>query len=378
MMNRILSAIALFMLVVSAPAATRPIPAPPQVAARAHLLFDFRTGEVLAESNIEQKMGPASLSKIMTVYVIASELAEGNIRLDDLVLVSEKAWRTKGSRMFIEVGKQVSVKDLLAGIVVQSGNDASVALAEHISGSEEVFAQLMNLHAQRLGLDGTHFVNSTGLPQPENYITARDIGMLAAALIRDFPDIYALFSIKDFTYNNIKQPNRNRLLWQDESVDGVKTGHTERAGYSLVASAEREGMRLVSVVLGTDNAQDRVAASQALLNYGFRFFETHHLYKAHEPLTSVRVWKGDPPSVDLGLSEDLYVTIPRHQYEDLKAVMDLEPQIIAPLDKGEQRGTLSVTLGGAELLQRSLIALQGVPEGGLWGRLADQLRLLLQ
>jgi D-alanyl-D-alanine carboxypeptidase (penicillin-binding protein 5/6) len=348
------------------------------VAARAHLLFDFRTGEVLAESNIEQKMEPASLSKIMTVYVIASELAEGNIRLDDLVLVSEKAWRTKGSRMFIEVGKQVSVKDLLAGIVVQSGNDASVALAEHISGSEEVFAQLMNLHAQRLGLDGTHFVNSTGLPHPENYITPHDIGMLAAALIRDFPDIYALFSIKDFTYNKIKQPNRNRLLWQDESVDGVKTGHTESAGYSLVVSAEREGMRLVSVVLGTDNEQDRVVASQALLNYGFRFFETHHLYKAHEPLTSVRVWKGDPPSVDLGLSEDLYVTIPRHQYEDLKAVMDLEPQIIAPLDKGEQRGTLSLTLGGAELLQRSLIALQGVPEGGLWDRLADQLRLLLQ
>jgi len=358
--------------------ATAPLPAPPRVNAKAQLLMDYHSGQILAENNIDTPLEPASLTKVMTVYVVANELKEGNISLENEVVVSEKAWRMSGSRTFIEVNKKIPLKTLLMGVVIQSGNDASVALAEHVSGSEEVFVELMNQHSERLGLKGTHFINSTGLPDPNHYTTARDLATLTAALIRDFPETYALSKIKEFTFNGIVQHNRNRLLWRDESVDGVKTGHTETAGYCLVASAERQGMRLISVVLGSATENEREMATQALLNYGFRFYETHRLYSARQPLTQVRVWKGQVDKADLGLSEDLYVTIPRRQYKELNAAMDLESAVIAPVEQGQPKGTLKISLKGNEVAKRPLIALQSVSEGGFVHRLVDDLRMRWQ
>ena len=257
----------------------------------------------------------------MTIYVVASELANGKISLEDEVLVSEKAWRTEGSRMFIEVNKKVKLDDLLHGVIIQSGNDASVALAEYISGTEGVFADLMNKHAEQLGMNRSHFVNSTGLPDPDHYTTASDLAKLAQALIRDYPEVYDLHKIKEFTFNKIKQHNRNKLLWRDRSVDGIKTGHTEEAGYCLVASAYREGMRLISVVMGTDGMNARAKASQAILNYGFRFFETHKLYSAGDLITSVKVWKAEIDNLNLSINKDIYITVPRGQYEKLEPLL---------------------------------------------------------
>jgi D-alanyl-D-alanine carboxypeptidase (penicillin-binding protein 5/6) len=358
--------------------AAPPLPAPPKVNAKAHLLMDYHSGQMLAENNIDTSLEPASLTKIMTVYVLANELKEGNISLEDEVMVSEKAWRMSGSRTFIEINKKIQLKTLLMGVIIQSGNDASVALAEHASGNEEVFVELMNQHAQRLGLKGTHFVNSTGLPDPNHYTTARDLATLATALIRDFPETYAYSKMREFTFNKIVQHNRNRLLWQDESVDGLKTGHTETAGFCLVASAERQGMRLISVVLGSASEAERATATQALLNYGFRFYETHRLYGANQPLTQVRVWKGQADQADLGLGEELFVTIPRRQYKELNAAMDLETSVIAPVEKGQAKGTLKISLKGREVAKRPLIALQSVGEGGFVHRVVDDLRMLWQ
>ncbi len=355
-----------------------PVPGPPQVSGKAHLLVDFNSQQILAENNADQRLEPASLTKIMTVYVLANELKEGNISLNDEVVVSENAWKMGGSQTFIEVGKRVPVKDLLMGVVIQSGNDASVALAEHTAGSEEVFAAMMNEQADRLGLKDTHFMNSTGLPDPNHYTTARDLAAIGAALIRDFPETYALSKIKEFTFNGIVQHNRNKLLYRDGSVDGIKTGHTEAAGYCLVASAARQDMRLISVVLGSSTENDRTAATQALLNYGFRFYQTHRLYGANQPVTQIRVWKGAADQVDLGLGEDLYVTVPRRQYKELAAAMDLEANLIAPVAKGQKHGTLKVSLQGKELLRRPLHTLDEVAEGSLTGRLIDHLWLLLQ
>jgi D-alanyl-D-alanine carboxypeptidase (penicillin-binding protein 5/6) len=360
-----------------APAAP-PLPAPPKVNAKAHLLMDYHSGLMLAENNIDAPLEPASLTKIMTVYVLANELKEGNISLVDEVMVSEKAWRMSGSRTFIEINKKIPLKTLLMGVIIQSGNDASVALAEHTSGSEDVFVELMNQQAERLGLKGTHFVNCTGLPDPNHYTTARDLATLAKALIRDFPDTYAYSKMREFTFNGIVQHNRNRLLWQDESVDGLKTGHTETAGFCLVASAERNDMRLISVVLGSTSEGERATATQALLNYGFRFYETHRLYGANQPLTQVRVWKGQADQADLGLSEELYVTIPRRQYKELNAVMDLESSVMAPVEKGQAKGTLKISIKGKEVAQRPLVALQSVGEGGFVHRMMDDLRMLWQ
>lgn len=368
----------LLMLFVSASsfAAAPILPSPPTLDARAYLLLDYHSGEILAEKGIDDPVEPASLTKLMTAYVVASELASAHVSLDDRVTVSEKAWRMGGSRMFIEVDTQVAVDDLLKGVIVQSGNDASVALAEHVSGTEEAFAAIMNQHAIQLGMSGSSFVNSTGLPDPDHYTTTRDMAILSAALKRDFPDIYDLHAMREFTFNGIRQFNRNKLLWRDESVDGVKTGYTDSAGYCLVASAQRGDMRLISVVMGSTSENTRVKASQALLNYGFRFFETHMLYEAFEPLTRERIWKGKSETLDLGLDKALYVTIPRGQYERLDATVQLDTPIIAPVEMAQPLGMVKVTLAENDLAERSLIALQSVPKGNLFHRMADAVRLL--
>ncbi|MCF6282207.1 MAG: D-alanyl-D-alanine carboxypeptidase [Candidatus Polarisedimenticolaceae bacterium] len=358
--------------------AARPIPAAPKIAATGYLLIDFDSGRALAEKSADQALEPASLTKIMTAYVVFREIAEGNITLKEEVLISEKAWRMVGSRMFIEVGKRVKVETLLRGLIIQSGNDASVALAEHIAGSESTFAQLMNNHATRLGMSNTNFVNSTGLPHKDHYTTARDIALVAAAAIREFPDFYKWYGEKSFLYNGIKQHNRNKLLWRDKSVDGMKTGHTEAAGYCLVASAKRDNMRLISVVLGTRSENARAQESQSLLNYGFRFFETHKLYSANEALSHARIWKGDKKALALGLTEDLYVTIPRHSYKNLDAQMVLEPKLLAPITKGSTLGHVSITLEGKSVAQVPLTALEKVAEGNLFQQLKDHVLLWLE
>ncbi|MFC1337990.1 MAG: D-alanyl-D-alanine carboxypeptidase [gamma proteobacterium symbiont of Phacoides pectinatus] len=355
--------------------AATPIPAPPQVAASGHLLVDYDSGRVLSEENADQRLEPASLTKIMTAYVVMRELKQGNITLEEPVRVSRKAWKAPGSRMFIEVDKQVSVDLLLKGMIIQSGNDASIALAEHIAGSEEIFANLMNEHARRLGMRNTHFDNSTGLPSDNHYTTPRDIALVAAATIREFPEYYAWYAIREMRFNDIKQHNRNRLLWRDESVDGIKTGHTEAAGFCLVASARRDDQRLISVVMGTKSDDARARESQALLNYGFRFFETHRLYGAGEALTRVRIWKGSQEQLPLGLGADLHVTIPRNQYKNLKADMRIEPGITAPVAKGAVLGSVHLTLGGEALEQVPLIALEQVDAGGLWQSTKDSVLL---
>jgi D-alanyl-D-alanine carboxypeptidase (penicillin-binding protein 5/6) len=367
--------LALLLLWSFSASAARPIPAAPKIAASGYLLVDFNSGKALAEKSADQPLEPASLTKIMTAYVVFREIAEGNIKLTDEVLVSEKAWRMEGSRMFIEVGKRIKVETLLRGLIIQSGNDASVALAEHIAGSEATFAQLMNNHAQRLGMTNTNFVNSTGLPHKDHFTTARDISRVATASIREFPDFYKWYGQKSFLYNDIKQHNRNKLLWRDKSVDGMKTGHTKAAGFCLVASAKRENMRLISVVLGTRSEDARAQESQSLLNYGFRFFETHKLYSANEPLSNARVWKGDKKTLALGLTEDLYITIPRHTYKNLDAQMVLEPKLIAPITKGSTLGHVSVMLEGESVAQIPLTALEEIAEGNLFQQLKDHVTL---
>jgi serine-type D-Ala-D-Ala carboxypeptidase (penicillin-binding protein 5/6) len=352
------------------------VPAPPKIKASSYLVMDFNSGELLVDENSEQRLPPASLTKIMTAYVVSSELANGKISLEDEVLVSEKAWRTQGSRMFIEVNKKVKLDDLLHGVVIQSGNDASVALAEYISGTEDVFADLMNKHAERLGMHNTHYVNSTGLPDSNHYTTASDLAKLAQALINDFPEGYALHKVKEFTFNKIKQHNRNKLLWRDSSVDGIKTGHTEEAGYCLVASAVRNGMRLISVVMGTDGVNARAKASQALLNYGYRFFETHKLYSAGEMITSTKIWKADVDMLNLGIAKDIYVTVPRGQYDKLEPVVELDSQVIAPVNEGEQKGILNVMLTNENIASVPLLALETISEGSIVNRLKDEVRLL--
>lgn len=355
-----------------------PIPAPPQVGARSYMLVDFSSDRILAEQAADEPVEPASLTKLMTAYVVFKALSDGQIRTNDLVRVSEKAWRTPGSRMFIEVDTQVSVEDLLRGMIVQSGNDASVALAEHVAGSEETFAGLMNQYGQMLGLTGSSFENATGLPGERHLMTARDVAVLAKAIIHEFPEYYGFYAERDFTYNSIKQHNRNTLLWRDDSVDGLKTGHTEAAGYCLVTSAERDGMRLISVVLGAPNTEARADASQALLAYGFRFFETHRLYASGEEITSARVWKGEPQVAALGLSEDLYVTIPRGQYDALSAVMDLSTELVAPLVSNAAVGAVRVSLGGDPVVDMPLVVLDDVAEAGFLARLRDEIALWLQ
>jgi D-alanyl-D-alanine carboxypeptidase (penicillin-binding protein 5/6) len=372
--------ISVFCLIVtsSLQAAALPIPKPPSTGAKAFIIQDFESGRVLAENNSDKSVEPASITKLMTAYVIFNELQAGNIALTDIVTISEKAWRTQGSRMFVEVGKQVSVEDLLQGMIIQSGNDATVALAEFIAGSEETFAALMNKHAEEIGLTGSHFLNSTGLPDTDHYMTAKDIAHLAALVIAKYPEYYHWYSQKEFTFNDITQYNRNKLLWRDDSVDGLKTGYTESAGYCLVTSAKKDNMRLITVVLGTGSANARVDASQALLSYGFRFFETHKLYDAGTQLTSSRVWKGSREIIPLGLDETLYVTIPRGQYKALDASMSIDNRIVAPVSEGQSFGAVLVKLGDDVIADQPLVSLQNISEGSFWQRISDEALLYFE
>ena len=357
------------------PPRAMPMPAAPQLGATSYILQDFDSGQVLVESNADQRVEPASITKMMTTYVVFKELASGNLSLDEVVPISEKAWRTEGSRMFVDPSMQVSVRDLLMGVIVQSGNDASVALAEHLAGSEEAFASVMNHYAEQLGMDNTHFTNATGLPDPELYTTARDISKLSIATIREFPEYYAWYSEKEFTFNDIRQHNRNTLLWRDPAVDGLKTGHTESAGYCLAASAKRDGMRLVSVVMGANSENARAADTQTLMNYGFRFFETVKIYEAGQELARARVWKGLDEEVAVGLAEPLLVTIPRGRYEQLEATMDMRPSLAAPLAQGDVVGQVHITLDDDTVAERDLVALGTVEEAGFFGRSWDGFKL---
>lgn len=352
-----------------------PVPAPPALSASGYILLDYNSNKVLVENNANERVAPASITKLMTAYLVYKSLAQAQIHLDDEVPISEKAWRMEGSRMFIEVGKRVKLDDLLMGMIVQSGNDASVSLAEHVAGSEEAFAQMMNAQAEAMGLTNTHYVNATGLADPEHYSTAHDIALLAQRLIRDFPDQYYRDSEHSYTYNGITQHNRNKLLWRDPSVDGLKTGYTEEAGYCLASSAQRDGMRLISVVMGTPSANARVTQSQSLLNYGFRFFETRKLYAAGEPLASPRIWKGQSEQLPLGLTDDFYITIPRGQYTNLDAIMEVNPTIDAPAAKGKTYGDITVSLNDQEVGKEPLVALQSVEEGGMWRQTVDTVLL---
>ncbi|NOT13519.1 MAG: D-alanyl-D-alanine carboxypeptidase [Methylococcaceae bacterium] len=346
-------------------------PAPPEIAASAFILQDHNTGKVLAENNADVKLAPASLTKIMTVYVVFREISNGHLHLSDLVTVSQKAWRTSGSKMFIDVNTQVAIEDLLKGVIIQSGNDASVALAEHVAGNELTFADMMNQHAQRLGMVNSHFENSDGLPSSNHYTSARDLGILTSAMIKEFPEYYRWFSQKEFTYNKITQQNRNMLLSRDESVDGVKTGHTEEAGYCLVASALRNGMRLISVVMGTKSVQARAIENQNLLNYGFRFFESHRLYQGKASINEAKIWKGDSNTLQLGLSEDLFVTIPRRLFNDIKTELKVDTNITAPVKEGDKLGSVNVTLKDQILATKDLIALKTVNKGNIMQILYD-------
>ena len=353
-------------------------PSVPTIDAAAYILQDYHTGKVLAENNADAKLAPASLTKIMTVYVVFTELSNGHLHLEDMVSISEKAWKTSGSRMFIELGNQVKVEDLLKGVIIQSGNDASVALAEHVGGNEETFAEMMNQHAIRLGMANSHFKNSDGLPVEDHYTTARDLAILTTALIKEFPDYYRWFSQKEFTFNKITQQNRNKLLSRDESVDGVKTGFTDDAGYCLVASALREDMRLISVVMGAKSANARANENQTLLNYGFRFYESHRLYQGKMALNEVRVWKGASKTISLGLAEDIYVTIPRRQYKDLKAVINVDKKITAPVADGAKLGSVKVTLKDEVVINKDLVALKAVDQGNIFQRLSDSVMMMME
>lgn len=353
------------------------VPQPPQLAAKAYILIDALTGEVIVENNADQLLPPASLTKLMTAYILDYEVAAGNVSLEDQVRISEKAWRTKGSRMFIQEGTFVKLEDLMRGIIIQSGNDASVAVAEHIAGSEEAFADLMNLHAVRLGMTQTNFKNATGLPANGLETTARDLAILARAIIRDYPEQYQVYSEKEFTFNKIRQPNRNKLLWRDSTVDGLKTGYTSAAGYCLVASAKKDGQRLISVVLGAAGTESRAQESQKLLTYVMRFFETHLLYDAGEVITQARVWGGVEDYVDLKLEEDLAVTIPRGQAKYIKATIDINTEIEAPLLAGDVLGKLVITLDEETIVSRDLIASKDLREGGFIKGMVDSITRLI-
>ncbi len=351
------------------------VPAPPSLNAKAYVLMDANSGKIIAEKNMDEKRPPASLTKIMTLYVISNALKTGQISLNDKVRISEDAWRTGGSRMFLKEGSMASVQELIDGIIIASGNDACVALSEYVAGSETAFVQMMNQTAQQLGMTSTHFTDSTGLPHPDHYTTAHDLAKLARALINNFPQDYAWYKQKWITYNKIKQPNRNRLLWRDPSVDGIKTGHTKAAGYCLISSAKRDGMRLISVMMGTPTDSARANDSQAILNYGFRFYESHELYTANTAVSTPRVWLGKNKTVALGVNKPLYITIPRGQYQNVKATVNLPDQLKAPIEQGNTYGTLNITLNNKEITTEPLIALANDPRAGVWSRLSDHVSL---
>ena len=352
------------------------IPQAPDVDAKAFMLIDASSGKILAQKNADEKLPPASLTKMMTLYIIADALASGRIHLDDKVTISNHAWRMGGSKMFVKVGEKVPVKDLVQGIIVASGNDACVAMAEYIAGAEDDFVNIMNQQAQLLGMSNTHFTDCTGMPHPDHYSTPHDLALLARAIVKQHPDFYKqFFAEKWFTWNGIRQPNRNRLLWRDSDVDGIKTGHTNAAGYCLVSSGLHDGMRLVSVVMGAPSDEGRTQSSQRLLSYGFRFYETHTLYQAGAPLASPRVWLGQKRTVPLGITKDIVVTIPSGQYKQLKASMELDNVVKAPVAKLQPLGNLVVTLDDKVIAQSPLVALESDTKGSLWQRFSDSMYL---
>jgi len=356
------------------------IPKAPAIAAKGYLLVDFQSGKVLAENNSQARLAPASLTKMMTSYIIGNEIKSGNLHPDDEVKISEKAWAKNfpdSSKMFIEVGKKVTVRELNQGIIVQSGNDACVAMAEHISGSESAFADLMNAWALQLGMNNTHFVNSHGLHSDKHYTTAEDMAILAKALIQDVPDEYRIYSQKSFKFNGIVQYNRNGLLWDKSlNVDGIKTGHTDAAGYSLVSSATKGDMRIISVVMGTKSEEARKSESKKLLTWGFRFFETITPYKAGDELANEKVWMGSQATIRLGVTEDTSLTLPRNQSQHLKADFVIDSELRAPIKKGDVLGKVNYTLSGEPVQSFDLIALETVERGGLFSRMIDYIKLL--
>ena len=378
MRNILVIFVFLFSYLTAATAAPSLIPAPPRVNAKAYLLIDHNSGHILAEKNADKRIEPASLTKLMTAYVVLFEIERGGISLEDEVKISKKAWRMGGSRMFVEVNTYVSVEKLLKGLIIQSGNDASVALAEHIASNEASFVELMNQHAERLNMDSTNFNNSTGWPDDNHYTTVRDLAKLSQAIITDFPKHYSAYKIKEYTYNNIRQYNRNRLLWLDDRVDGLKTGHTEAAGYCLITSAKQNEMRLISIVTGTNKDDARIAASRKLLNYGFRFFETNLIHSANSEITNMRVWKGEEEKLSLGITKDLYITSPKGLLKKLKNNIKVEAMIEAPVAQGQSYGQLNIMLGNKKLATQELVALSTIKEGSLWRKLTDNIQLLFQ
>ncbi|OGT35239.1 MAG: serine-type D-Ala-D-Ala carboxypeptidase [Gammaproteobacteria bacterium RIFCSPHIGHO2_12_FULL_37_14] len=337
-------------------------------------MIDGTSGKILAEKNADTRLPPASLTKLMSLYIISNAIKNGEIQVDDKVRISAKAWKTEGSRMFVKVGDEVPVKELLQGVIVASGNDATVALAEHIAGTEDTFTMMMNQQAKLLGMTNSHFIDSTGLPNKDHYSTARDLAILTQAYIKNFPEDYSYYSEKWFTYNGIKQPNRNRLLWRYQYADGLKTGHTSEAGYCLVASAKKDGMRLISVVMGEPNDEARTEDSMRLMTYGFRFFETHKLYNATSPLIQARVWQGEKSEVPLGVAEDFYITVPTGQYKRIQVSQELNSPLKAPIFKGKTYGILKITLNDQVVASKPLIALDNNPQGGLWRRASDSVK----
>lgn len=354
---------------------TLPVPPAPPVAARAYLLADFPSGRLLVQQGINDRVEPASLTKLMTAYLTFSALKQGRLKMDQTLPVSTRAWKTEGSRMFVEPNRPVTVQELIQGMIVQSGNDACITLAEGVAGSEEVFAQMMNQQAARLGMKNTHYMNSTGLPHPQHYTTAYDLSLLAAAIIRDFPEYYKFYSMKEYRYNNITQPNRNRLLWLDPSVDGMKTGHTESAGYCLIATAKREPMRLISVVLGTASDSVRATESQKLLNYGFQFYESNRVYAKGQTVSTLPVWKGSEKTLKAGVAQDLILTLPKGQYGRVKATVTSQQPLLAPVSAGQKVGTIQLALDDKQLAEYPLVALEAVPVGNIFGRAWDTVRL---
>ncbi|MBL8529629.1 MAG: D-alanyl-D-alanine carboxypeptidase [Burkholderiales bacterium] len=354
-----------------------PVPPPPTVAAKSWVLYDFLADQTIAAQNPNERIEPASLTKMMTAYLTFEALKQKRITLDQVVPVSPRAWKAQGSRMFIEPNRPVTVNELIHGMVIQSGNDACIALAEAIAGSEEVFAQMMNQQAQKLGMKNTNFVNSTGLPEPKHYTTAHDMALLAAALIRHFPEHYKLNSEREFRYNNITQANRNRLLWTDPYVDGVKTGHHDAAGYCLVASAKRDSRRLISVVTGTASEAARATESQKILNYGFQFYDTVKVYARDQTVATIRVWKGAENDVRIGFDHDFFLALPKGDAAKLRASMETHQPLMAPLAAGQEVGTLKLALEEKPLGEYPLVALANVPVAGLIGRTVDMVRLWL-
>lgn len=364
----------------SAPSINKPLitPSPPTLSAKAYILIDVDSGKILAEKNSEEKLPPASLTKMMTLYVISNALHNEQVNLTSMVRISRDAWKIGGSRMFVKEGQEVSIEDLLKGIIVDSGNDACVAMAEHLGGSEPGFAEIMNQQAQELGMKDSHFTDSTGLPDEKLYTTAKDLAILGRSLINDFPQYYHWYKQKWFTFNGIRQPNRNRLLWRNGQVDGLKTGHTSDAGFCLVSSAKRENMRLLAVVLGEPSDSVRADDSERLLNYGFRFFETHELYKSGKAITQVPLYKGQADKLSVGLLRDQFITIPNGQYQRLSIISNAPDNLVAPIAKGDKVGELVVHFDDKIIETYPVYALEDAPSGGFFKRFKDSIRLLFK